>query len=69
MKPHYEHESEVTINTVTQSETLLNNHSKSWAKILMMGARQGEGMNQRIIEALMVHSSTVPNLLGFRKDH
>ena len=34
MEPHYAHEQEVTIDEVHNSENSLNNHSKSWARIL-----------------------------------
>ena len=64
MKPHYENENEVSIETVSQSETQLNNHARSWAKMFKMGANQSQVMQQRIIEALMVKHANAPNLLG-----
>ena len=69
MKPHYENENEVSIETVSQSETQLNNHVRSITKMLKMGENQSQVMQQRIIEALMVKHANVPNLLGFWKDH
>ena len=69
MAPHYQEEPVVAYEAVTRSEAILNNHSKAWAKLLRLGADAGEGMLQRIQNALQVHDSNVPGLQGLRKDH
>ena len=69
MAPHYQDEPVVAYEAVTRSEAILNNHSKAPAKLLRLGADAGEGMLQRIQNALHVHNSNVPGLQGLRKDH
>ena len=69
MEEHYVGEQEVTMRVVKESEGQLNNHSKAWASILNLGGAAGEGQSVRIKQALMVHDSPVPVMLGLRKDH
>ena len=57
-------EQEVEYKSVFQSELVLNNHAKAWAKVLNMGANAGPGQAQRIREALTVKNSNVAHLKG-----
>ena len=51
------------------SDSVLNNNTKAWAKILNMGVNAESGQAQRIREAFTVKNSNVAQLKGLRKDH
>ena len=69
MEPHSINDQQVEYEACLKSEPLLNNHAKSWAKLLNMGMNAGQGQTQRIREALTVKHSNVAQLKGLRKDH
>ena len=67
MKTHYESELRTSMAEVRKSESVLNNHSRSWAKILSLGRECNQ--EDRISRALMVFDSNIPAMQGLRKDH
>ena len=69
MEEHYAQEIKSNIQNVHDHENNLNNHSKSWATTLKFGSEAGDGQHLRIQGALKVNKSTVPKMMGLRKDH
>ena len=47
----------------------LNNHCRNWAKILSIGSESGTGQHRRCCRALVNNYTSIPILLGLRKDH
>ena len=54
---------------VQDPEGLLNNHSKAVAAIINLGMDVYDGHGVRVKNALLVHDSPFPEMLGLRKDH
>ena len=69
MEPHIRDHIRVTLDDVENSEKLMNNHSKMWCKTTKIGQNAGRAQHERIIQASQVHSSSVPQYKGLRKDH
>ena len=48
MSEHFKDEIQSEVHHVRQSESILNNHSRSWVKILNLGSDAGDGQTDRI---------------------
>ena len=67
MAEHYEKDIIYTPQELIESENTLNNHGRGIIRMFNVG--KGSGQTWRIQRALVNHFSTVPPLLGLRKDH
>ena len=67
MSSHTKDDPIVTAEDVREGEKVLNNHVKNWVRI----GRMGEDQNHtwRVNRALISNHTTIPPLMGLRKDH
>ena len=69
MAPQIRDHIEVSLNQVHESEKVLNNYSKGLCRAINIGMNAGRNQQLRISQATQVHSSSVPQAKGVRKDH
>ena len=69
MSNHFSSDKEVSPEEVRKADKLLNVHSRAWCKVFCIGEAVGSGQHRRCGRALVNNFSTIPTLLGLRKDH
>ena len=67
MQKHVRKDTVVTPDGVREGELIMNNHSRSWVRLANIGG--GHNHEWRVNRALVTNFSTIPPLIGMRKDH
>ena len=67
MEEHVQKDQIVTAARVRKAENILNNFSRTWVKMCDIGGRNNHGWRSN--RALISNYSTIPPLMGLRKDH
>ena len=67
MQEHVVKDTVVTPDMVREGEILINNHARAWTRMAQIGRRNNHSW--RVNRALVTNFSTIPPLVGLRKDH